>query len=131
MVSKDYGAKEEKRKEEKRKEIEEKRNKDESSLHEKALELCKYYEELKPMQNITQHLAELKIFIDMYGYEWTKEALQKTIANKDKFIQPYMEKILKNWQSEGKPESRKGAKEDESIKRSDEGDNLREQGIGL
>lgn len=82
----------------------ERREKKDLSLDNKALELCKYWEVLKPGENITAHLAALKIFINTYGYDWCKEALQIMVKNKNKFILSYMEKILKNWLVEGKSE---------------------------
>lgn len=78
-------------------------------LSHSALELCEYYSNLKPGQNITQHIDTLKIWIDIYGMEWTKEALQKTVSSKGKFIKAYMEKILQNWQVEGKEEIKSGS----------------------
>ena len=87
----------------------ESREKRDLSLDNKALELCKYYETLKPGENITAHLAALKIFINKYGYDWCKEALQVIVKNKNKFILGYMEKILKNWLVEGKSEVKKSA----------------------
>ena len=82
----------------------ERREKKDLSLDNNALELCKYWEVLKPGENITAHLAALKIFINTYGYDWCKEALQIMVKNKNKFILSYMEKILKNWLVEGKSE---------------------------
>lgn len=82
----------------------ERREKKDLSLDNNALELCKYWEVLKPGENITAHLAALKIFINTYSYDWCKEALQIMVKNKNKFILSYMEKILKNWLVEGKSE---------------------------
>ncbi|BAH07963.1 phage replisome organizer N-terminal domain-containing protein [Clostridium kluyveri] len=82
----------------------ERREKKDLSLDNNALELCKYWEVLKPGENITAHLAALKIFINTYGYDWCKEAMQIMVKNKNKFILSYMEKILKNWLVEGKSE---------------------------
>jgi hypothetical protein len=98
-------------------------------FYEKAIELCRYFEELKPGQSITAYLADLKIYIEMYGFEWTKEALQKTISNKGKFIKPYMEQILKNWQSEGKSDIKKGDKQDGTGKQHIESPDR--EGIGI
>ncbi|WP_315120938.1 hypothetical protein [uncultured Clostridium sp.] len=69
-----------------------------------ALELCKYYSSLKPSSTITQHLPTLKIWINDYGFNWTKEAMEKCLKNKNRFIQPYIETLLKNWQRDGKEE---------------------------
>jgi hypothetical protein len=71
--------------------------------HTQALDLCKYYEQLKPGENITAHLATLKIWIEKYGFDWTKEVIQICVSNKNRFIVPWIEKVLQNWQSEGKP----------------------------
>lgn len=103
---------------------------EEKYLHEKAIELCKYYEELKPMQSITKDIPTLIIFLEDYEFDWCKEALQKTVIGTGKFVPNYMLKILKEWAAEGKPKE-KGVRKDEPTKRSDEGNNLREQGIGL
>lgn len=83
--------------------------KESSDTYSKAIDLCKYYSELLPGQDITAHLATLKIFIDIYGYDWTKEALQKTVSNKKKFIKGYIEKILQDWKANGKEEARSGS----------------------
>jgi len=74
-------------------------------LNGQCLKLCSYYSELKPGQSIIAYVEELKIFIETYPYDWVEEALHITINKKNKFIQPYMEKILKNWIIEGKGES--------------------------
>lgn len=73
-------------------------------LSHSALELCKYYSNLKPGQNITQHIDTLKIWIDMYGIEWTKEVLQMCVSSKGMFIKPWIDKVLKDWKANGKPE---------------------------
>lgn len=69
-----------------------------------ALELCKYYGTLIPGQSITSHLATLKMYVEMYGFDLTKEAMQKTIKNIKRFNPGYMEKILKGWVENGKEE---------------------------
>lgn len=97
-----------------------------SAIHEKALELCKYYEELKPMQSITKDLATLKIFLIDYGFDWCKEALQKTVISKGKFIPGYMEKILKGWVKDGKEENSGGIKQNISA-----GSDPDREGIGI
>lgn len=81
--------------------------KEEKTLsHDKeAIELCKYYETLKPGQSITTHIPSLKIFIEKYTYAWVKEALQITVSNKGAFIKGYMERILQNWATDGKSEA--------------------------
>lgn len=103
--------------------IEERANQEDSlndSLSPQAMELCKYYETLKMGQSISAHMDSLKIMIDMYGYDWCREALQRTVSQKGKFIQSYMEAILKNWQKEGKQDAPVGngkhENEDEGIK---------------
>jgi hypothetical protein len=75
------------------------------SLDSQTIDLCNYFETLKPGQTIIAHTAALKIMIDTYPYSWVKEALEITIKKKSKFIQSYMEKILQNWTAEGKEES--------------------------
>lgn len=75
-----------------------------NSLYEKTLELCKYYENLKPGESIKKYFDVLGNFIETYGYSWVKEALKITVSNKKRFIKGYMEKILKNWIMEGKEE---------------------------
>lgn len=77
-----------------------------SSLPNEAIKLCKYYEELKPGQSIAKHIATLTIWIDLYTFDWTKEAMQKCIQTKNKFIKPYIESILKNWTIEGREKER-------------------------
>lgn len=79
-------------------------NKSIENLSDDAIKLCKYYEELKPGQTITQHIGEINIFIQDYKFEWCKEALQKTVFGTGKFVPNYMSKILKGWQLDGKPE---------------------------
>ncbi|WMJ81944.1 DUF4373 domain-containing protein [Clostridium sp. MB40-C1] len=79
-----------------------------NSHSDEAIEICKYYSTLLPGQDISAHLATFKILIEQYGYEWTKEALQKTVSSKGKFIKAYMERILQNWQAEGKEEIKSG-----------------------
>lgn len=69
-----------------------------------AMELCKYYSSIKQGQSITQYLPTLKIWITDHGYEWTKEAIEKCVKNKKRFIQPYIEALLKDWQKNGKEE---------------------------
>jgi len=103
---------------EKEKEIEREIEKGDLSQNDKALELCTYYSELKPGQTITQHLAELNILIETYTYEWVKESLEIVINKKGRFIQAYMETILKNWTTDGKGESngnRKNIKQNEKV----------------
>jgi hypothetical protein len=73
-----------------------------NSLSEKATELCMYYEELKPGESITAHLAALRAFIGTYGYARAREALKVTVCNKNRFIKGYMETVLKNWIAEKK-----------------------------
>lgn len=93
-------------KEKKVKESKVKESKEEStenSLSDKAIELCKYYQELKPAESITSQIGVLEIFIDTYGFDWTKEAIQKCVGSKNKFIKPWIEKVLQNWTTEGKP----------------------------
>jgi hypothetical protein len=97
-------------KESKVKESKVKESKDETSPSEKSLELCKYFETLKPGQSITSHLAELNIFVTDYDFEWCKEALQKTILGIGKFVPNYMGSILKDWKANGKPEYKKADK---------------------
>lgn len=92
---------EEKRREEKGREDNIKEEK-EDSLSQSVIEILKYFETLKPGQNISAQKDAIRVLVDMYSFEWVKDALQETIKQKGKFIQPYMEKILKNWQSEGK-----------------------------
>ena len=75
-----------------------------SSLSNKGIELCKYWQELKPNESITKDLTTLKTFIEQYGLDWTKEAMQITAQKKNKFIPGYVSKILKNWLVEGKEE---------------------------
>jgi len=89
--------------------VKESKVKESSDTYSKAIDLCKYYSELLPGQDITAHLPTLKIFIDIYGYDWTKEALQKTVSNKKKFIKGYIEKILQDWKANGKEEARSGS----------------------
>lgn len=98
---------------------ENKREREDNSHTEKALELCKYYSELKPGQDITSDLASLEIFIELYGFDWTKEAIQKCVSGKGKFIKPWVETVLKNWVSERKGETN-GTKLDKQNNREDE-----------
>ncbi|WP_243124321.1 DUF4373 domain-containing protein [Clostridium sp. AWRP] len=108
LQNKEEKSTEKERKEQKRK------YKNENSLYEKTLELCKYYENLKPGESIKKYFDVLKIFVETYGYGWVKEALKITVSNKKRFIKGYMEKILKNWIMEGKEE--KGGGIEKNIK---------------
>lgn len=74
-----------------------------------AIELCKYYSTLKPSESITQYLTQLQIWINDYGDNWTKEALKKCLANKNRFINTYIDAILKDWKANGKEETRSGS----------------------
>lgn len=87
-------------------EIKEVSKNERDELSQNALELCKYYSNLKPGQNITQHMDTLKIWIDMYGMEWTKEVLQMCVSSKGMFIKPWIVKVLTDWKANGKPEPR-------------------------
>lgn len=75
-----------------------------TETHSLALEICNYYSQLKPGEFITAHLPTLKIWITNYGVEWTKESIQMCVSRKNKFIVPYIEKILMDWQANGKPQ---------------------------
>jgi predicted phage replisome organizer len=75
-----------------------------SSLSNQGIELCKYWQELKPNESITKDLTTLKTFIQEYGLDWTKDAMQITAQKKNRFIPSYIAKILKNWATEGKEE---------------------------
>lgn len=90
--------------------------KEDISLYEKSLELCKYYEQLKPGENIASQLPALKIWIKDYGFDWTKEAIQLCVSDKGRFIAPWIKKVLMNWQTEGhesnkSPETKKESNE--------------------
>lgn len=100
--------KEECKEREERKECKE-REGGESKTYSQSLELCKYFSELLPGQNITQHLAAITIWIELFGFDWTKEAIQKCASNKNRFIKPWIEKVLKTWKSEGKEETKSGS----------------------
>ncbi|RMC93047.1 DNA replication protein DnaD [Clostridium autoethanogenum] len=67
-----------------------------------ALELCKYWETLKPSESICKHMATLKMFIQKYGYDWTEEAMKIMVKNKNRFIPKYIEVILEDWYQNGK-----------------------------
>lgn len=101
------------------KEKEKKREREDNLHTEKALELCNYYSDLKPGQDITSDLASLEIFIELYGFDWTKEAIQRCVRCKDKFIKPWVEAVLKNWVEERKGE-KDGTKPDKQNNRADE-----------
>lgn len=87
-------------------------NKRESTHSSQSINLIKYYSELLPGQDISAHMATLNVWIEMYSYEWTKEAIQKCISNKNKFIKPYIEMVLKNWARDGKEENYGGTRQD-------------------
>jgi hypothetical protein len=78
--------------------------------HTQSLDLCKYYEQLKPGESIAAQLPTLKIWIEKYGFDWTKEVIQICVSSKNKFIVPWIEKVLQNWQSEGKPATNTNSK---------------------
>ncbi|MHC1683719.1 MAG: Lin1244/Lin1753 domain-containing protein [Clostridiaceae bacterium] len=69
-----------------------------------ALKLCNEFEKLRPGQSIATHIDFLCEMIELYGYDWSEEALKRTLSNKNKFIKEYMYKILKNWKDEWKEE---------------------------
>lgn len=100
--------KERKEKESKSK-VKEKDKVSETETHSLAIELCNYYSQLKPGESITAQLSTLKIWIKDHGYEWTKEAMQMCVKKKNKFIIPWIETVLKSWQSEGKEEVKSGS----------------------
>ncbi|OBR91020.1 hypothetical protein CLRAG_32440 [Clostridium ragsdalei P11] len=75
-----------------------------NSLSEKSLELCKYYQTLKPGESISKDVGALNVFIKTYGYDWCRDALQITVMNKNAFIKGYMSKILENWAKNGRSE---------------------------
>ncbi|KEH89126.1 damage-indicible protein DnaD [Clostridium novyi A str. BKT29909] len=83
-----------------------------NKTHSYALELCKYFSELMPGQSIAQHIGDLKIWIDIYGYEWTKEAIQKCVSSKNKFVKPWIKTVLENWKSEGKEDNGGSTRQD-------------------
>lgn len=88
------------------------KNERESTHSSQSLDLIKYYSELLPGQDISAHMATLDIWIEMYSYKWTKEAIQKCVSNKGKFIKSYAEVILKNWARDGKEENYGGTRQD-------------------
>ena len=100
-------------------------NKEKTSLSDKAIELCQYYETLKPGQSITQFIDAIEVFIDTYSFDWTKEAIQKCVASKGRFIKPWVEAVLKNWTQEGKEKY----KNDGTTKECTKSEN--KKGIGL
>lgn len=106
QYAKGIDTKSQKEKEKEKKEEEEK-EKGISLLSEKSIELCKYYETLKPGQSIAAHIPQLNIFLTDYDFEWCKEAMQKTILNTGKFVPNYMGSILQDWKANGKPEPKK------------------------
>jgi hypothetical protein len=71
------------------------------SLDTQASELCQLYKKLKPGQSIAAHIPAIKIFIQDYGFDWTKEAMQMSITKKNGFIKDWIEGVLKNWRKEG------------------------------
>lgn len=87
------------------KESKEKKSKEESNNNSLSLEICKYYSSLKPGENITQHLPQINIWINDFGYKWTREAMEICLANKNSFIKPYITSILKDWLKNGKGEN--------------------------
>lgn len=95
--------KERKEKESKSKE-KEKDKVSEAETHSLAIELCNYYSQLKPGESIMAQISTLTIWIEDYGYDWSKEAIQMCVKKKNKFIIPWIETVLKSWQSEGKEE---------------------------
>lgn len=108
------------------KEKESKKKKDTLSL--KAIDLCKYFGEIKPGQSITQHISVLNIYINDYGYDWCKEALKKTVIGIDRFDPNYMLKILKNWVIQGKP---KEVEHGTTKKHKDATTDPKREGIGI
>lgn len=93
----------------------------ESTHSSQSLDLIKYYSELLPGQDISAHMATLDIWIEMYSYDWTKEAIQKCVSNKGRFIKSYTEVILKNWARDGKEESYGTRSNTSATKNDDEG----------
>lgn len=100
---------EEKRKEKEEKRREEREQNDSHSLDKQVIELCSYFETLKPGQSISSYHDFLKMAINTYSYEWIKEALQITVKKKDMFIKEYVERILENWRVEGGPEIKRSS----------------------
>lgn len=100
----------ERERKEKEKESKEKENVSETetlSPNPQAIELVAYYENLKPGQSISAHIGFLTICLEKYGLDWTKEAIRVCVSNKNRFIKPYVEKILMYWKEEGGPSTEK------------------------
>lgn len=79
-------------------------------------------------------LEKIAADIKIYGPDWVMRAVEKADeAGKHRY--DYVKGILENWKANGgikeKKIEQKGAKADGSARRSDEGSNLRQQGIGL
>lgn len=76
------------------------------SLDRESIQICKYYESLTT-RTISHFTAEINALIDMYTYEWVREAVSKAVSQGKGKIHPkqflsYIGAILKNWASEGK-----------------------------
>lgn len=67
----------------------------------KSIELCDYYSKLKPGQSIAKDLPTLIMWVERYGYEWTKEAIQMCVSKKNMFIKPWINTVLESWKAEG------------------------------
>jgi hypothetical protein len=83
----------------------------EISLNDKSINICKYFENASNGKSIAQHIEEIKQLVTMYPNDWILEAIDISVKKKVYAIS-FIEKILKNWVSEGKKE--KGAAKDGS-----------------
>lgn len=113
---------EEEREIERDKEIDIERDKEteseeELSLFNEAIEICKYFETVTCGKSITQHIAEIKMFIEMYTKPWVLEAVDIAVSNGVVSLS-YIRKILKNWASDGKKTKKGGSQQNGSSKQS-------------
>jgi predicted phage replisome organizer len=81
----------------KEKEIE----KENFSLIDEAIEVCKYFEAVTNGKSVTQHMNEIKLLIELYSKSWLLEAIDISIS-KNIYSLNYAKTILKNWLNDGK-----------------------------
>lgn len=93
------------------------------------IEVCKFYESagFGTINLITQQ--KLEVLIEMYSKEWVKDAIETSVL-RGKYRLTYVEGILQNWKAEGRDKKKNRGEKSESNS-TDNGQQLRSEGIGL
>lgn len=107
------------------------------SSDKRTIDLMEYIESLKPGESISSKFSDIKKFIEDYGFDWTKEAIQLCISQKNRYIEPWIKKVLGNWKNENynsnvnkKPQKKRNSFGDYSGQREYDMDKLRKDLLG-